>query len=97
MNANQITQAIITGNLTNDQLTDVIAAVKYARSRLVQSVKQGLQIGDNVNFTSSRTGRNVTGTVVKVAVKFVTVRTIDGLWKVPANMLTKVENEMENA
>lgn len=95
MNVNQITQAIISSNLTNDQLTDVIAAVKYARSRLVQSVKQGLHIGDNVNFTSSRTGRNTTGTVVKVAVKFVTVRTIDGLWKVPANMLTKVE--MENA
>ena len=95
MNIDQIKLAIMTGDYSNSELNELIGAVKYARSRLVQSVKRGLQVGDNVNFTSSRTGRNTTGVVTKVAVKYVTVRTIDGLWKVPANMLTKVE--MENA
>jgi hypothetical protein len=38
-------------------------------------------------------GRNVTGVVMKIAIKYVTVRTIAGLWRVPANMLTLVEDE----
>lgn len=97
MNVQQINTAIIAGNFTNDQLTSMIDAVKYARSRLVRKVKQGLTAGDNVNFTSTRTGRNITGQVTKVAIKYVTVRTVDGLWKVPANMLTKIADEREFA
>ena len=54
--------------------------------------KMMLRIGDNVNFTSSKTGQNVTGLVTKVAIKYVTVKTVNGLWRVPANMLTKVED-----
>jgi len=46
-----------------------------------------------VNFTSTKTGRNVTGTVIKIAIKYVTVRTLEGLWKVPANMLNKVDED----
>ena len=91
MNIKQINTAIISGNLTNDELMSIIDAVKYARSQLGQQIKYSLRVGDNVNFTSSRTGRNVTGVVVKVAIKYITVRTVDGLWKVPANMLSKVE------
>jgi hypothetical protein len=93
MNIQAINSAIITGNLTNDELVSVIDAVKFARSRLSQTIKYSLQIGDNVNFTSSKTGRNVTGVVVKVAIKYVTVKTITGMWRVPANMLTKVADE----
>jgi len=93
MNIDQIKTAIIAGNYSNDDLSDIIEAVKYARGRLTRKVKQGLTVGDNVNFTSTKSGRNYTGTVVKIAVKFVTVRTVDGLWKVPANMLNKIEDE----
>jgi small-conductance mechanosensitive channel len=57
---------------------------------LTHQVKRSLLIGDNVNFTSSKSGRNVTGAVMKIAIKYVTVRTIEGTWKVPANMLTAV-------
>jgi hypothetical protein len=71
----------------------MIDAVKWNRDRLSKRVKYSLQIGDNVNFTSSKTGRNVTGVVMKVAIKYVTVKTIQGLWRVPANMLSKVEDE----
>jgi hypothetical protein len=44
-----------------------------------------------VNFTSSKLGRNVTGVVTKIAIKFVTVKTAQGAWRVPANMLSKID------
>ena len=92
MNIQAINSAIITGNLNNDELMSVIDAVKFARSRLAQATKYSLRVGDNVNFTSSKTGQNFTGIVTKIAIKYVTVKTIAGLWKVPANMLTKIED-----
>ena len=82
--------AIKFGGFTNDQLTSLSEAIRYARSELGREVKRSLDIGDNVTFTSSRTGRDVTGHVTKIAVKYVTVRTVDGLWKVPSSMLTKL-------
>jgi hypothetical protein len=45
-----------------------------------------------VNFDSVKLGRNVTGVVIKIAIKYVTVKTVSGLWRVPANMLTLVED-----
>ena len=45
------------------------------------------QIVDAVKFYSHRAGYTVTGTVKKVAIKYVTVSTNQGLWRVPANML----------
>ena len=92
MNIQAINSAIITGNLNNDELMSVIDAVKFARSRLAQATKYSLRVGDNVNFTSSKTGQNFTGIVTKIAIKYVTVKTIAGLWRVPANMLTKIED-----
>ena len=92
MNIDRINSAIIQGNLTNDELTTVIDAVKFARARLQKQVKNALMIGDNVNFTSSKTGQNVTGVVTKIAIKYVTVKTLQGAWRVPANMLSKIED-----
>lgn len=93
MNVKQINTALITGTFTNDELTSVIDAVKFARSRLAQATKFSLKVGDNVNFTSSKTGMNMTGFVTKIAIKYVTVKTLGGLWRVPANMLTKVDDK----
>lgn len=93
MNIQEINRAIITGTFTNDQLTSINDAVKFARSQWGQKIKWSLRVGDNVNFTQSKTGVNLTGIVVKIAIKYVTVRTIQGLWKVPANMLTKIEDK----
>ncbi len=92
MNVTQINQAIMHGNLTNDELTSVIDAVKYARAQITRRIKSGLRVGDNVNFNSTKLGRNVTGVIMKIAVKYVTVRTVSGLWRVPANMLTRIED-----
>ena len=97
MNITQINTAILQGGWTNDQLSSMIDAVKFARARLTEQTKRSLRIGDNVNFTSNKTGQNVTGVVTKIAIKYVTVRTIAGLWRVPANMLTVVADEQEFA
>jgi small-conductance mechanosensitive channel len=92
MSIQTVNAEILTGNFTNDQLSSIIDAVKFARARLTEQTKRSLRIGDNVNFNSVKQGRNVTGVVVKIAIKFVTVRTATGLWRVPANMLTLVED-----
>ena len=89
----EINSAIMNGNFNNEQLLSVIDAVKYARSRLTNQIKYSLTLGDNVNFTSTKTGRNMTGVVTQIAIKYVTVKTINGMWRVPANMLSLVENE----
>ena len=93
MNIQSINTAIINGTWTNAELMSMTDAVKFARKRLTERNKATLMLGDTVNFTSTRTGRNVTGTVVKIAIKYVTVRTLEGLWKVPANMLNKVDED----
>ena len=89
----EINTAIIQGTLSNDELSSVIDAVKFARSRLSQLTKFSLRVGDNVNFNSAKQGRNITGVVMKIAIKYVTVKTATGLWRVPANMLTKVDDK----
>ena len=92
MKLQEIRHAIKFGSFTNQELNTLVEAIKFARTELVHEVKRGLNIGDNVNFTSSRTGKNITGVVEKIAVKYVTVRSVDGRWKCPANMLSKIED-----
>ena len=90
MSIQSINTEIIAGNFTNEQLSSIIDAVKFARARLTDATKRTLRLGGSVKFTSSKTGVTYTGTVDKIAIKFVTVRTSAGLWKVPANMLEVV-------
>lgn len=91
MDIKQINSAIMFGTWTNTELSSMIDAVKWARANLQKQVKRNLSIGDNVNFTSTKSGMNVTGVVTKIAIKYVTVKTAQGLWRVPANMLTLVD------
>ncbi len=93
MNIQTINTAIINGTWANEDLMSMMDAIKFKRKLLTERTKASLAIGDNVNFTSTRTGQNFTGVVIKIAIKYVTVRTVQGLWKVPANMLTRVEDE----
>lgn len=83
----QVNSTIMFGSFTNDQLNSIISAVKFRRSQLTRETKRELRIGSRVKFSSTRTGQTVVGTVNKVAIKYVTVATPQGLWKVPANML----------
>jgi hypothetical protein len=87
----EVNSAIMFGDWTNVELMSMIDAVKWRRATLAKLTKASLSIGDNVTFTSSKTGMAVTGQVTKIAIKYVTVRTGQGLWKVPANMLERAD------
>jgi len=93
MDIEKINSAIMFGSFTNSELSSIIDAVKYAKSRLQKTTIRSLMVGDNVSFTSNKTGQNITGFVTKIAIKYVTVKTVQGLWRVPANMLTLVEDK----
>jgi hypothetical protein len=88
----EVNQAIMFGDWTNTELMSMIDAVKWRRATLAKLTKASLAVGDSVNFTSTKSGMNMTGFVTKIAIKYVTVKTLGGLWRVPANMLTKVDD-----
>ena len=89
----EVNQAIMLQEWTNVELSSMIDAVKWNRERLAKQIKRSITTGDNVEFTSSKTGRLTRGFVKKVAIKYVTVDTGMGLWRVPANMLTVLDKE----
>jgi uncharacterized protein YwbE len=90
----EVNKAIMIQEWTNTELSSMIDAVKWNRERLAKRIKYSIRVGDNVEFTSSKTGRLTRGFVTKVAIKYVTVNTGMGLWKVPANMLSVVDKEL---
>ena len=84
-----INSAIISGNFTNDQLTSITDAIKFARAQIAQKNKYTLTVGTKVKFTNSRNGMEITGDVQKINRKFVIVKTGPlNTWRVPANMLS---------
>ena len=83
----------MTQSWTNTELSSMIDSVKWNRDRLARQIKYSIRTGDNVEFMSSKTGRLMRGHVTKVAIKYVTVNTGLGMWRVPANMLTVIERE----
>jgi hypothetical protein len=87
MDIKAINSAIMFGNLTNDELTSVIDAVKYARAQMTKQKTRSFMLGDTVKFTSNRNGMTYIGTVNKIKIKYILVRTNAGLFNVPANML----------
>lgn len=83
----QINSAIMFGKLTSVELESVISAVKFARASLAKQNKRSFMLGDTVKFTSNRNGITYTGTVNKIKIKYILVRTNAGLFNVPASML----------
>ena len=91
MSIQTVNAEILAGQFTNDQLTSIIDAVKFARARLGEQNKRSITLRSNVQFTSPKTGRTMRGFVQRIAIKYVTVDTGTGLWRVPGFMLTVVE------
>ena len=87
MDIKQINSAIMFGTFTNTVLDSIMSAVQYARAQLRAVKIRSFTKGDTVKFHSIKRGVTVTGTVTKVAIKYVTVKDGVMLWKVPANML----------
>ena len=93
MTADQIAKSIRFTPWTNDELVKFIDAVKYARANLVRNNIGEFGVGDAVRFNSRKHGL-IGGVVEKVAIKYVTVRSPVGLFRVPANMLSRREERM---
>jgi len=83
----EVNTSIMFSNFTNEQLNSISDAVNYARAQLRATKIRSFTKGDTVKFHSTKRGVTVTGTVTKVAIKYVTVKDGAVLWRVPANML----------
>ena len=90
MTVTEINRAIMFGNLTNTELLSVIEAVKWARAQMTKQNIRSISRGSTVKFTNSRNGQTYTGTVRKIAIKYVTVDTGQTLFRVPASILEAV-------
>jgi len=78
---------------SNDELNQIVEAIKLKRTQLSRQAVRNFTVGDMVQFTSSRTGGTVNATVKKVNRKYVIVSTHIGgeQWRVPATMLTHIQ------
>ena len=91
MDIKQINSAIMFGTWTDAELTSIVDAVKFARAGLQKQNIRAMRLGSTVRWTSPKNPYGEQGTVEKIAIKFVTVKTSAGMrWKVPANMLEVV-------
>ena len=90
--ANLVTKSVeLIYQMDNDQLSEIVEAIKLKRTHLAKTVARSIVVGDIVSFNGRR-GQTVTGKVTKVNQKTVVVRdsTTQIQWKVTASMLTKL-------
>ena len=81
------------GVLNNDELNQVVEAIKLRRNQLHFQDAHSLRIGDRVSFTG-RHGITEKGVVEKVKIKYVLVRTDRGQrWNVPGSHLTLIKSK----
>jgi hypothetical protein len=82
------------GVLNNDELSQVVEAVKLRRNQLHFQDAHSLKIGDRVSF-QGRHGITEKGVVEKVKIKYVLVRTDRGQrWNVPGSHLTPIKEKV---
>jgi len=89
--SNSVTKAVeLIYTMNNDEINQVVEAIKLKRQYLSRQAIRKFMVGDMVQFTSSKTGGTVNATVEKVNRKYVVVSTHIGgeKWRVPATMLT---------
>lgn len=93
--SNKVTKAVeaIYNLEDNDQLNQVVEAIKLKRQFFAKQAIRSFVIGDMVQFTN-KIGGKVNATVEKVNKKYVVVSTHIGgeKWRVPATMLTKLSD-----
>lgn len=80
----------IRNQATSDDISELIAAVKYRQSQLCRSVSRAVRCGDTVEF-EGRYGNTVTGVVVKVNPKTLVVKEGNTKWRVTASLCKVVE------
>lgn len=91
--SNRVTKAVEQiYQMDNNELNQVIEAIKLKRTHLARQAVRSFVVGDMVQFTSTKTGGKVNATVKKVNRKYLVVEAHIGgtQWRVPATMLTKI-------
>jgi hypothetical protein len=84
----EINRAILSGAWSDQELISITDAVSFVRGRIRQKNVITMHPGVSVRFTSNRNGETYEGTVEKVNRKYIVVRTLQGRFRVPAEMLT---------
>jgi uncharacterized protein YkvS len=75
---------------TNEELNQIVEAIKLKRTHLAKTMARTFSKGDSVEFTD-RQGRVTQGVVNKVNIKYVIVDCGVSRYKVPASMLRTAE------
>ena len=79
--------------LNNDELNKVVEAVKLRRNQLHFTDAHNLKFNDRVSF-QGRHGAILKGTVERVKIKYILVRTDAGQrWNVPGSHLTLIQSK----
>ena len=82
-------------HMDNDEINKIIRAVQVRRDQLHFQKTKSFNPGDRVEFTSSRTGAVLAGTVSKVKIKYVAVNCDNGqTWNIPGGMLRMIQQKV---
>ena len=82
--------------MDSEELNSIITAIKLRRNQLHFRDAQSFKVGDRVSF-NGRHGAVLKGTIEKVKIKYILVRTDAGQrWNVPGSHLTPIK-EKSNA
>lgn len=90
--SNRVTKAVeLIYQMDNDELNQIVDAIKLKRQYLTKQATRSFTVGDQVRFTSTKTGTVKQGRITKVARKYITVDcgSYDS-WRVPGNMLERI-------
>ena len=100
MDAQEVSAWILQHATTKD-LAEIATSINGRRERIGQEAKWTFKVGDVVSFKPRKTMPAFTGTITNIAQKNAVVRTERGRygtpesWRMPFDMLTKVEAEPE--
>ena len=91
MNNNLVTKASeLIYQMDNNQLNEVIEAIKLKRNHIATQAVRSFKVGDIAGFTG-RFGKQISGKIKKVNKKYIVIDCgADGQWRVPGNNLTKL-------
>jgi len=82
-------------HMDNDEINSLVRAVQVRRDQLHFQKTKNFNIGDRVEFTSSRTGAVLAGKVSRVKIKYVAVNCDNGqTWNIPGGMLRMIQQKV---
>lgn len=86
--AGEINAAILSGEFSDEDFRSIIATINYKSKERQARASRSFRAGEKVFFTT-RSGEKITGTVLKVNQKTVSVKTATTTWKVSGSLLNK--------